>query len=259
MALASNVALGTPDSLLLSWNGFSDATSDYSTLTNEDGSVKNLTVTTSGSSTINDNGLLTVVGASGGTAYVDLSSAGLTFAGGFTISCTVSNLRHLTTNSNGLIFTLAGENKTDLWGVGVQKNGQNATMMYEGSSANVSTTPEKSIKDIEGLSPQVVTVVFGLDKENPSKVSMSLYLNGALAATGLTGTTDRTGETIDKLYLGSWGVASRYSHVSETIHSLQIYNAALTKEEVQLYAPEPATATLSLLALAGLAGRRRRK
>ncbi|MGN0864945.1 MAG: LamG-like jellyroll fold domain-containing protein [Akkermansia sp.] len=59
------------------------------------------------------------------------------------------------------------------------------------------------------------------------------------------------------------GIAGNsYNVSSATLDNLHIWDRALTESEVkslQVQAPEPATATLSLLALAGLAARRRRQ
>lgn len=82
------------------------------------------------------------------------------------------------------------------------------------------------------------------------------YLNGKLVASA-TGNFDSYAYT--KMAFGSWAGTSGYGRLSESIHSLAIYDGAMTAAEVSQLVPEPATAALGLLAFAGLAARRRRK
>lgn len=204
-----------------------------------------------------------MVGASGGTASIDISSAGLTVAKGFSISCTVSNLQHLTGNNTGLVFSLGSSSANTLFGMGISKSANiwgNAEMTFQGSSREINTTSYSSLGSITEATPVLLTVVFCPDETNATKLSATAYLNGVLAGKGVSTSNDALNDVvIEQVTLGAWGVSTANSFVSETISGIQIYNTALTEEEVQLYAPEPTTATLSLLALAGLAARRRRK
>lgn len=61
--------------------------------------------------------------------------------------------------------------------------------------------------------------------------------------------------TIDNLYIGHWNDGNS---AQAGTASIALYNSVLTTEQMKALAPEPATATLSLLALAGLCARRRR-
>ncbi len=76
---------------------------------------------------------------------------------------------------------------------------------------------------------------------------VSLTLNDKLVQTGTFNASNATG-SISNVLLGG-GAGNGNHRIAENIHSVSAYKVI----------PEPATATLSLLALAGLAARRRRK
>lgn len=95
--------------------------------------------------------------------------------------------------------------------------------------------------------------------------TLTLYINGTSVSTAYTPTTDAL---ISNFQLGStWGDGQR--KVDADMDDLAIWNRVLSTEEIaaltsgstalSVVVPEPTTATLSLLALAGLAARRRRK
>ena len=85
---------------------------------------------------------------------------------------------------------------------------------------------------------------------------LTLYVNGVSQGT-LTGGS----ASISALQLGNrYGGGDPVAPINATIDNLTVWNRALTSDEVKgLIIPEPTTATLSLLALTGLAARRRRK
>ena len=89
-----------------------------------------------------------------------------------------------------------------------------------------------------------------------------VYIDGSLKATmpGLQYTG--AGHTRKQLNFGN--TSSGSAGVNVNLEGLYIHNQALTDAQVEAFVesisvPEPTTATLSLLALAGLAARRRRK
>ena len=89
-----------------------------------------------------------------------------------------------------------------------------------------------------------------------------VYLNGELAAkiSGLRYSGDS--HTMKQLNFG--GNSTGGNGVNVTLEGLYIHNQKLTADEIKTFVgslpiPEPTTATLSLLALAGLAARRRRR
>ncbi len=94
------------------------------------------------------------------------------------------------------------------------------------------------------------------------------YLDGSLAATYTLSSTELTSfDSNSGCAIGSWAQDANkddYTGGSMMLDHMQIYDTALTAAEIRTNAglmliPEPTTATLSLLALAGLAARRRRK
>ncbi len=93
------------------------------------------------------------------------------------------------------------------------------------------------------------------------------YLDGSQVATKtLSGTNLNAFDGNSGAAIGSWAQDENkvYSGGAMMLDHMQVYNTALTGAEIRANAglmaiPEPATATLSLLALAGLAARRRRK
>ena len=93
----------------------------------------------------------------------------------------------------------------------------------------------------------------------------TFYVNGDVAGTieGL-GTANFTSPGGQKAVFGAKGAERAEEFMTGAIADFQIHEGALTQKEILAAShlkliPEPATATLSLLALAGLAARRRRK
>jgi len=88
---------------------------------------------------------------------------------------------------------------------------------------------------------------------------LTLYVNGKQSAQ-VNNWGAGNGET---LALTGFQFGSNFSNVdtiaNAEVSNITVWNKALTAKEVAALVPEPTTATLSLLALAGLAARRRRK
>ncbi len=123
--------------------------------------------------------------------------------------------------------------------------------------ANGSQWNDSRNQDIEFPSdPFALTVAH---TSNGTKV----YVDGVLKAT-MSG-LQYTGETHTMKQLNFGNTSGGNSGLNVTLSGLYIHNTALTDAQVSSfvtslqYIPEPATATLSLLALAGLATRRRRR
>ena len=106
-----------------------------------------------------------------------------------------------------------------------------------------------------------------LTYNNESGVA-SFYVNGALAGT-LTLGSAAVNDTTGTFSIGGGNLQYAQAIWDGAMADFKIYDATLTADEVAAFGaptpaaspivPEPATATLSLLALAGLAARRRRK
>ncbi len=100
---------------------------------------------------------------------------------------------------------------------------------------------------------QTITLTFG-NVEGSGNALLSVYLDDVLATSAEMNGPWRTSHSVAANLLTGFekpGVAAVVSQVS-------YYNGALTREQISEIVPEPTTATLSLLALAGLAARRRR-
>lgn len=101
-----------------------------------------------------------------------------------------------------------------------------------------------------------ITLTFATSTSNADLTTVSVYFDGKRC---LTADTTFDLDTLTSLQFAKTGIAS-------TFDSLQVYNTAMNAGDVALLAanptrviPEPASATLSLLALGSLALRRRRK
>lgn len=105
------------------------------------------------------------------------------------------------------------------------------------------------------------TYIVTYDVTGDGTASVSLYQNGVLAAS-CTCTVPSTGElALDTFTIG--GRPYSASNLTEfSFTNAQLYEGVLSSEQIADLSgvtPEPTTATLSLLALAGLCARRRRK
>jgi len=112
-----------------------------------------------------------------------------------------------------------------------------------------------------GMCTYIVTYTYN---ESDKTASLTLYQDAVLVASALTNSigTDKEGP-LDYFTVGGRPYnTSNLSNFSFT--NMQLYSGVLTQEQILTLSPnatvpEPATATLSLLALAGLCARRRRK
>ena len=213
------------------------------------------TLTLNNGSSVNaETGDMWVDGANG-TTKLDLTGAGLTFANGFTVHMQVKGI----TSSGGKtpygLFSVgtANDNYAALAGLRTEQTGYPVMFAYNGSADKISTSQEGTANNTvlagDVFTSVTVTMVEG---------SFKFYMNGDLVATA-TKTELMAGE-ITTLALGGWVGSSDNSLLDYTLGSLAVYKGAMSATEVKaLNIPEPTTATLSLLALAGLAARRRRK
>ena len=156
----------------------------------------------------------------------------------------------------------SGGNKNQMLAVTSDDNG---ILIYDygfGGKANVS----ESVASLGALpadgSGMNITLTF-------KGKTLTTYLNGESVSTyTLTGDALKKGLTGFQFNCGFEGVRPAQYPGTQTLDNLAIWNKALTADQVSMIAsgvipqtpavPEPATATLSLLALAGLAARRRR-
>lgn len=99
------------------------------------------------------------------------------------------------------------------------------------------------------------TLTFGnastIDESGRPDGEMNFYVDGILSATAKIDGNNRPGDaTMNTLIVGN--IIQEHAGIAGTYSSITAYSGVVS-------IPEPATATLSLLALAGLASRRRRK
>lgn len=100
------------------------------------------------------------------------------------------------------------------------------------------------------------TVAFVTIANNTATI-FELTGEGTVVQTGsVTGSTNVVSGSLQSLVIGNWTHTAVNCTGSADI---AFYNGVMTVDQMNATIPEPATATLSLLALAGLAARRRRK
>ena len=253
--------------LVANWDDFSnlqDSTEAYSLVLSEG----NASVT---------NGVLAIAGStqsdanqSPAYATIDISSAGLSMKGGLTLSITVSNIGMLSGTSNPVnLFGLASDSNEFLFAAvynTYNSDGSQFKFAYDGSTNNVKegTYTNVGTKIAEGAIPTTLTLTINDNQ-------LAWYINGVLSYSSTTNdskpvnnqTVDITGyrnQNLTTLAIGGWVGPTKNGHMTGKVYDLSIYDGAMTAAEVKaMVIPEPTTATLSLLALAGLAARRRRR
>ena len=245
--------------LVASWSSFdslTDTTGDY-------------TIAVSGQSSVTDEGVLHIQSNQIHTATVDLTSANLTMEKGITVSITLSNAGHWGGNKPDVIWSFKTSTEehafacTYMPGSDAQYPNKDNVLgfVYAGAGSNVNMT-DTALPSLTGDTPVTVTLTI-LGNE------VSMYQNGVLFQSGtfnltktnnsVTTEIDYTKDVVGLFSLGSWAGSSLNGRMTADVYNLAIYNGALSAEEVAKLVPEPTTATLSLLALCGLAARRRRK
>ena len=260
LLVAGTCAMGAD--LVAEWDGFGTLTSTVGGKTYSlDKNASYCSVT---------NGVLSVSNATSGssaaTATVDLSAANLTMDNGITISLTLSNQAILAgqgKNPAG-VFGLATEGSDFSFLAAYYTDFSKYALAYNGSVNNVTlptgglTKPQDANENYilpTGDTPVTLTLTI-------KDTEVNYYVNGNSIGVSTFNTTggDLTASKITTLSLGSWVGTTENSRSSAKFYDLAVYNGAMTATEVKaLMVPEPTTATLSLLALAGLAARRRRR
>ena len=255
IALMALAGIASAADLVAEWKDFSSLTSgDYSISLGNGGSKV-------------EDGILSVSGILK-DATVDLSAAELTIKDGFTVSITLSSVTHIGGNRPDNVFALKTEAGTNgdanhAFALSYRNDWPAKPLFfaYSGGTGNVKEVTDNGNIDQAGYS------LPGLMEDTPITLTVTvesttakLYVDGELAYTGLISSNSVLEQEITTLALGSWAGTSGNGRQSETVYNLAIYNGAMSAAEVKaMLVPEPTTATLSLLALAGLAARRRRK
>ena len=253
--LAMGAFNASADTLVAEWDEFIASTDNANTYTSGSYSI----VTSAATTTSSDGEYLNIVGTNPAPASIDLSAAGLTFSEGITINMRVRNCKTANSSSpNTALFSVATSTTTNGMLVGINKDNASGGFAYNGSDSKITTTQSTPGVDQSGLrDDNVFSYVTVTIKSVEDDADVSFYYNGVLSATG-TVSSWSIGDTISMIYLGGWP-ASGNSQLSYTMDSFAVYKGAMSATDVAKLVPEPSTATLSLLALAGLAARRRRK
>lgn len=200
-----------------------------------------------------------VVNSSSGTMYHTGLTGNSNLPGRFdSSSFTISlDVNGLTLNSAGSspIFNISCWNNSSA-------NGQNPILLKANSNKELVLTLDgqeviTTGVNVDSLEWTTVTLTSSKLASNASNQTLSLYINGEKKGdcTGWIGS-----QNIDAMQIGAILGGAGSSVSSMQIDNLSLWNRALSETEIKsLVVPEPTTAMLSLLALAGGALRRRRQ
>ena len=141
-------------------------------------------------------------------------------------------------------------------GSGSPGNGKTQRLSLYKASAGSASGVSTSTAGLSNGETDFDTVAFITIKDSTATI-YELTAEGTVVETGtVTGSTNVVGGSLKSLVIGNW----QHNGVNSTGSAdIAFYNGTLTKAQMNKLVPEPTTATLSLLALAGLAVRRRRK
>lgn len=157
----------------------------------------------------------------------------------------------------GVLFGLGEAND---WNIKVANNANgNLTLLEEGY--NISDKVGSTATPYGSMGTYIVTVDNGgKTQAGASTAALTLYYNGAQVATGTLGAINCTAQPLDTFALGGRNIGVGNA-TDFSFSNVQLYSGVLSATQISQLSvvPEPTTATLSLLALAGLAARRRRK
>ena len=207
-----------------------------------------------------------VTATSSNQPYFGISNTG----SNFTLSFDISSIDSV--SSEKTLLSVAGTNSIANWDDGflqlwVNSNGNlifnntcggnNATKYFDGSTRGNPTVSAYTM-DLGILAADTSKKAYTITLvSNSEDKTFTAYVNGQQQAQWTEWDTD-TG--ITGMQLGKRYGNGRDIDGSAHFENLVVWNRALSATEVSaLIVPEPTTATLSLLALAGLATRRRRK
>lgn len=195
----------------------------------------------------------------------DISEASLTTTTGFTIMLTLdfdsSNagpamwFSTLESTDENVGTSYTDSVATIGWGAPKDPKDYRLTLFTKGGSAvGASTSADAISGSTPGDSSKFQTTAF-VTYSGGTATLFEIDSDGELIQTGST-IYSPSGTSVNSLVLGNWGHSATNAKGKANI---ALYSGVLTKTEMQALIPEPTTATLSLLALAGLAARRRRK
>ena len=155
----------------------------------------------------------------------------------------------------GVLFGLGEANS---WNIKVANNASGIlTFLEEGYS--ISDKEGSFATPYDEMGTYIVTVDNGgKTAAQQSTAALTLYYNGSVVATATLGSGNCTAELLDTFAVGGRNIGTGNA-TNFSFTNVQLYSGVLSQSQISQLVPEPTTATLSLLALAGLAVRRRRK
>ena len=167
--------------------------------------------------------------------------------------------------TNALAMYTHGEKSGTNHSLQLQKNANSQLMIYTENFTGSNVADDASninLGKIDDLKGKQITLTLSATKtETGTTPSLTAYVDGIALADTITFTYAEGATPSTALTGFQFGAAFGGSRVSNsvTVDNIGVWNRALSAEEVaSLPIPEPTTAALSLLALAGLAARRRR-
>ena len=184
------------------------------------------------------------------------TSAGLSAATGFTVSFDINQ------TGNGTLLSMTTGNMSKPWRSLSITMSNDSTTGKSTVSAQFLGIPENAVSKTLTLSSTDWTTLTLVGYESATvenTLCLDFYVNGDLVGTSTNASaTNFVDETINNMQFGYFGNSG--NGASTNFDNILVYSRALNAAEVKnLTVPEPTVATLSLLALAGLAARRRRK
>lgn len=177
--------------------------------------------------------------------------AGLKANTGFTVSFDINDAQ------NGTLLSMTTGGMDQAWrSLSITLNNNVVSAQFHG---NTSTAVTETLTATQLADEWTTLTLVGSTPTGTNTVVLDFYVNGDYIGTSSTANAANfVGETIKNMQFGYFGTSSKSAPTN--IDNILIYNKALTADEVKaLIVPEPTTATLSLLALAGLVARRRRR
>lgn len=168
-----------------------------------------------------------------------------------TMNCSLTGVGRNDTSDTKYWLMSANQNQSS-WFLGVQYDTATKQITFGNSNHTLSNLVSYGTFELT----DITTVSLVMNGAVNTDGEMAIYVNGTMAASGTMAAGDRHGNADWKNGVVFMNKMSEHDGVAGTITGAELYNTALYSTKP---IPEPTTATLSLLALAGLAARRRRK
>ncbi len=185
-----------------------------------------------------------------GNSFTLIMNCQLTSVGDLTI---VNDKGELIRDTSDTKYWLMSANQNQAsWFLGVQYDTTSKQITFGNSDHTLSDLVSYGTYELTDIR----TVALVMNGETDKDGEMAIYVNGKMAASGTMAAGDRHGNSQWKNGVVFMNKMTGHDGFAGSMTGAELYNTALYSTKP---IPEPATATLSLLALAGLAARRRRK